>query len=137
MSKRITVIAEINSDIKSVWKCMTEPEHIINWNFASDDWHCPKATNDLKVGGHFSYTMASKDGQQSFDFEGRFDEVIINSNLSYTIADGRKVDILFEGFGNVVLVTEKFEPETVHSEELQKAGWQAILDNFKKYVESI
>jgi uncharacterized protein YndB with AHSA1/START domain len=136
MNSKITVITQVRCSIDKAWKYWTEPQHIVGWNFASDDWYCPKVKNDLQVGGQFSYTMSSKDGQFSFDFEGIYDEVNLHSGISYTLADDRKVIVLFEAIGNMVLITEKFDPETINSEDLQKAGWQAILDNFKKYSES-
>ncbi len=132
----ITVQTIVPTSIEKAWKLWTQPEHITQWNNASDDWHCPKATNDLKVGGTFSFTMASKDGQMSFDFEGTYTNVITLSVIEYAIIDGRKVIIHFEKTEHGIQITESFEPENVHSEELQRDGWQAILNNFKKYSES-
>lgn len=132
----ITVQTIVPISIEKAWELWTQPQHITQWNNASDDWHCPKATNDLKVGGTFSYTMASKDGQMSFDFEGTYTSVIPLSVIEYSIIDGRKVIIHFEKAENGILITESFEPENLHSEELQRDGWQAILNNFKKYSES-
>lgn len=119
-----------------VWQHWTQPEHIANWNNASDDWHTPKAENDLRIGGKFSYTMAAKDGSFSFDFNGVFDEVLENQRLDYTIEDGRKVQVHFTEVAGKTHVLERFEAENMNSHELQKAGWQAILDNFKRYVEN-
>ena len=131
----ITVNSILKASIQKVWQCWTNSEHITQWNFASDDWCCPKATNDLKVGGRFSWRMEAKDGSMGFDFEGTFTEVIQNQKISYVMDDDRKVEVLFERIEGEVLVTESFDPETQNSEELQRQGWQAILDNFKKYVE--
>lgn len=132
----ITIETEINAPIEKVWKLWTAAEHIIHWNNASDDWHTPKASNDLCAGGKFVFTMAAKDGSVSFDFEGTYDEVIENQRIAYTIADGRKVVISFLSSGQLTGISETFEAENIHPAEMQRAGWQAILDNFKKYVET-
>ena len=134
-AKKITIEATINAPIEKVWKLWTTPEDIMQWNNASDDWHTPAATNDLRDGGKFTSTMAAKDGSFSFDFEGVYDKVITNEHIAYTIADGRKVTIAFERNGNETKVTETFEAENTHSLEMQQSGWQAILNNFKKYAE--
>jgi uncharacterized protein YndB with AHSA1/START domain len=135
--KNITVEATINAPIETVWQCWTEPKHIVNWNNASDDWHTTEATNDLKIGGKFSSIMAAKDGSFSFDFWGIYDAVETHKLIAYTLGDGRDVTISFSIKGNQTAVTEIFEPEDENTIELQKGGWQAILDNFKKYVETI
>lgn len=132
----ITVQTTVNASLEKVWAFWTQPEHIMQWNNASDDWHCPKATNDLKVGGKFNYTMAAKDGSMSFDFEGDYSKVNDFSLIEYHIIDGRKVIIQFEKTDEGVQITESFDPENENSEELQQQGWQAILDNFKKHCES-
>jgi uncharacterized protein YndB with AHSA1/START domain len=132
----ITVQAQINELMDKVWTYWTSPEHITNWNFASDDWHSPNAKNDLQVGGKFSYTMASKDGCMAFDFNGIYTNIIPHQLIEYTIEGGRKVKLIFEQADNSTIITEIFEPENLNSLELQKSGWQAILNNFKKYVES-
>ena len=131
----ITVQNTINASIEQVWEKWTTPQHIMKWNNASDDWHTPFAENDLKVGGKFRYTMASKDDTMRFDFEGVYTTVLDFSVIEYEIIDGRKVKITFEQNAASTKVTESFDPETENSEELQEQGWQAILDNFKKYVE--
>jgi uncharacterized protein YndB with AHSA1/START domain len=131
----ITVKTTVNAPIEKVWEFWTQPQHITQWNNASDDWHCPTAKNDLKVGGKFNYTMASKDGAMRFDFEGAYVNVKEFSLIEYHIIDGRKVIINFEETKDGIVITESFDPENVNSEELQKSGWQAILDNFKKYAE--
>lgn len=132
----ITVQCKVNAPIETVWECWTTPKHITNWNNASDDWQTPYAENDLKVGGKFKYTMSAKDGTMSFDFEGVYTSVEQNQTIEYVMSDGRKVEISFEATPNGVNVIESFDPETENSEELQENGWQAILDNFKKYVEN-
>jgi uncharacterized protein YndB with AHSA1/START domain len=131
----ITVKTIVQAPIEKVWKLWTLPEHITKWNSASTDWHTPYATNDLRKGGKFKSTMAAKDGSMSFDFEGEFTLVKPNEALEYTIADGRKVEITFTEGTDGVEITESFDPETQNTEEMQRDGWQAILDNFKNYAE--
>jgi uncharacterized protein YndB with AHSA1/START domain len=132
---KITVEVQVDATIDLVWQYWTEPKHIVNWNFASDDWCAPKAENDLRVGGKFSSRMEAKDGSFGFDFGGVYDEVKINEVIAYTLEDDRKVSIHFSVLGNTTIISETFEAETENSVELQKGGWQAILNNFKKYVE--
>lgn len=131
----ITVETTVNAPVEKVWRLWTEPEHIRNWNNASDDWHTPQAVNDLRTGGHFSFTMAAKDGSFSFDFAGVYDDVVENQRIAYTIGDGRKVEVLFRGTGGQTRITETFEAENINSRDMQRDGWQAILDNFKRYAE--
>jgi uncharacterized protein YndB with AHSA1/START domain len=133
----ITVTSEVSSPIEKVWNAWTVPEHITNWNNASDDWHTPRAENDLRPGGKFNIRMEAKDGTSGFDFEGVYDEVKIYEKIIYTMGDGRKVNVHFENKGSNVLVTETFEAEETNTIELQRAGWQSIMDNFKRYVERI
>lgn len=132
----ITVENTINAPVEKVWKYFTQPEHIIKWNNASDDWHTPRAENNLRVGGNFVYRMEAKDGSFGFDFGGTYDDVKNKELIEYTIGDGRKVKVNFTSDGNETKVTENFEAENMNSLELQKTGWQAILNNFKKYTES-
>ena len=131
----ITVSTRVEAGIGQVWSCFTEPVHIMQWNQASPDWHCPASTNDLRPGGKFSSTMAAKDGSFSFDFWGIYDEVDTHKKIAYTLGDGRKADVLFQDNGNSTAITVHFEPESQNSLELQQAGWQAILDSYKKYTE--
>lgn len=133
----ITVKTQVNAPLKTVWESWTLPHHIVNWNFASQDWHCPNAENNLQVGESFKSTMAAKDGSMSFDFEGSYTAIETQKKIEYTLADGREVSILFEDLGESTNVTETFNPENVNSLELQKNGWQAILDNFKTYTETL
>ncbi|MCR8630229.1 SRPBCC family protein [Paenibacillus radicis (ex Xue et al. 2023)] len=135
-NKAITVETTVHKSVGEVWKYWTEPQHITKWCYASNDWHAPNAENDLKVGGRFLTRMEAKDGSFGFDFGGVYDEVRINEYISYTIADGRKVAITFISQENNTKVIETFEAETINSIEMQKAGFQAILDNFKKYSET-
>lgn len=133
----ITVQALVNAPVEKVWNTWTKPEHITQWNSPSDDWHTPNAENDVRVGGLFKATMAAKDGSMSFDFVGTYTTVKTNQLIEYTIADGRTVKVVFEATGNQTRVTETFETEDQNPVEMQRAGWQAILDNFKKYTESL
>lgn len=132
----ITIEAVVAAPLDKIWRFWSEPQHIIQWNNASDDWHTPKAENDLQVGGKFNFTMAAKDGSVSFDFEGVYSNVQFTKLIEYTISDGRSVKISFEPTGDAVKITETFEAENTNSIELQRGGWQAIMDNFKKYAEA-
>ena len=131
----ITVENTVNAPVEKVWECWTKPEHITQWNNASDDWHTPHAENDLRAGGSFVSRMEAKDGSMGFDFGGVYDSVINNQYIAYTMDDGRKVKITFTGNGDKTKVVESFEAENENSIEMQQGGWQAILDNFKKYAE--
>jgi len=133
---KITIESIISANTNKVWDYYTLPEHIIKWNFASDDWHCPKAENDLRVGGKLKSRMEAKNGSFGFDFEAIYDEVINHKKISYNLTDGRQVKTVFENQNGKTTVTTTFDAETQNSVELQRNGWQAILDNFKKYVES-
>lgn len=132
----IKVEAVINAKVDKVWKLWNGPQHITKWNNASDDWHTPKAEVDLKEGGKFLSRMESKDGKMGFDFVGTYSRIVENKQIEYTMEDGRRVQVIFQENGDTTKVTESFEAESMNSVEMQKAGWQAILDNFKKYVET-
>jgi uncharacterized protein YndB with AHSA1/START domain len=132
---KITVKTTVNAPVEKAWEYWTEPEHITKWNNASDDWHTPLAENDLSVGGKFLTRMEAKDGSFGFDFGGIYDEVKLNEVIAYTLEDGRKVGITFKDQGNETEVIETFDAETSNSIEMQQTGWQAILNNFKKYIE--
>ncbi len=132
---KIQVEASIHAPVEKVWKYWVEPAHITKWAFASDDWHAPAAENDVRPKGKFKTTMAAKDGSASFDFEGEYTRVELNKLLEYTIADGRLVSVTFSSSGSTTNVIETFEAEEVNSVDLQKAGWQSILNNFKQHVE--
>ena len=132
----MTVETIINAPLNSVWKKWTSPEHIQHWNFASPDWHCPSAKTDLQVGGEFHYEMAARDGSMSFDFGGTFLQIEEQKSLDILIGDGRKMKVTFASTEMGTKVTEQFEPENENPKEMQQAGWQQILDNFKAYVEA-
>lgn len=134
---KITIETTVNEPLEKVWKIWTTPEHIMKWNNASYDWHTPTAENDLRVGGKFLSRMEAKDGSFGFDFWGIYDDVKTNERIAYTMGDDRKVEIIFKSQGNTTAVTETFEAENENPVELQQQGWQAILNNFKKYAESI
>lgn len=132
----ITVETTIKAPVEKVWKHWTDPKDITQWCNASDDWHAPYADNDLRVDGKFKTTMAAKDGSMSFDFEGVYTNIQPYKVIEYTIGDGRKVKITFTSQGDETKVIETFEPESTNPLEMQRGGWQAILDNFKKYSEA-
>jgi uncharacterized protein YndB with AHSA1/START domain len=133
---KITIEALISADVKKVWDYWTIPKHITKWNFASDDWHCPNAENDLRVGDKFKSRMEAKDGSFGFDFEGVYDEVVDHKKIAYTMPDSRQVATNFENLADKTKVTTIFDAENENSVEMQRDGWQSILNNFKKYVES-
>jgi uncharacterized protein YndB with AHSA1/START domain len=131
----ITIENTVNAPVGRVWELWTRPEHITQWNAASDDWHTPFAENDLRVGGKFLSRMEAKDGSFGFDFGGVYDEVKANETIGYTIGDGRKVQTSFTPQGDKTKIVVTFESEQTNSSEMQRNGWQAILDRFKKYTE--
>lgn len=132
----ITVQTQVNAPVSKVWSYWSDPKHITKWNSASDDWHTPYAENDLRTNGKFKSTMAARDGSMSFDFEGVYNNVIPHQLIEYSMSDGRKVKVTFTARGAETHVVETFDAEGTHSIEMQRGGWQAILDNFKKYTES-
>ena len=131
----ITIEAAINAPVEKVWEYWNNPEHIKNWAFASPEWHAPNAANDLRVGGNFSTTMAARDGSMSFEFGGTYTTVEEHKLIEYVLADGRQVKIVFQADGEQTRIAETFDPETTNPLEMQRGGWQAILDNFKKLAE--
>jgi uncharacterized protein YndB with AHSA1/START domain len=135
-TEKITVTATVGADAAKAWQYYTQPEHITKWNFASDDWQCPWAENDMKPGGKYIARMEAKDGSMGFDFEAVYDEVNLGESFTYTMSDGRRVDVTFTENNNSTDVTVVFDPENIHPVDFQKAGWQAILDNYKKYTEN-
>jgi uncharacterized protein YndB with AHSA1/START domain len=135
-STKITVTALVNAPVESAWSTWTNPVDIVRWNTASDDWHTIRAENDLRTGGTFSYRMEAKDGSMGFDFAGVYENVIPHEHITYSLGDDRKVSIDFYNDNNKTKVVETFDAEHKHSIELQRDGWQAILNNFKKVAES-
>ncbi len=135
MDKKITVQTIVNAPMAKVWACWNTPQDIQGWAFASDDWEVPAAQNDLRVGGVFKTVMGAKDKSTSFDFTGTYTIVENNKLIEYTMDDNRHVKTDFAQTSGGVAVTQTFDPETENPPEMQRAGWQAILDNFKRYVE--
>lgn len=133
--EKITVETIVNSPVQKVWQLWSMPQHIVKWNSASEDWHTPRAENDLRAGGRFLSRMEAKDGSFGFDFSGIYEEVIENQLISYSMADGRKVSVTFESNDGQTKIIETFDPENINPRDMQTAGWQAILNNFKKYAE--
>lgn len=133
---KIKIKANVFADSKKVWDYYTLPEHITKWNFATDTWQCPAATNDLRIGGKYSARMEAKDGSFGFDFEAVYDEIIDNKKIAYTMTDGRQAIVDFNIDNNQTEVVITFDAEQQNSLELQRDGWQAILNNFKKYTET-
>lgn len=132
---QITISTTISAPVARVWEYYTDPAHIVKWNFASDDWHCPHAESDLRPGGKFSSRMEAKDGSMGFDFAGVYDEVVPQERIAYTFGDRHTV-VTFAPAGEGTKVTVSFDPETENPVEMQRAGWQAILENFKKHCEA-
>src|SRR5690606_7817883 len=134
--KRITIEAKVNIPVAKVWKAWNTPNDIMQWNIADPSWHSPSSENDLRVGGKFKNRMEAKDGSFGFDFEGTYDKVELNKEISYTMGDGRKATTLFKEQDGKTNIQTTFDAETENDPEFQKQGWQAILNNFVKYVES-
>ena len=135
--ERITISTSINNRVETIWNAYNSTEDIRIWNHASDDWTCTGTTNDLRIGGKFRYRMEAKDGSAGFDFEGTYITLEPFKHIAYSMANGRKVDILFHSKNNITQVTVTFDPEKQNSTEQQREGWQAILNNFKEYVERV
>jgi len=133
---KITVETTVKAPLEKVWDFYTSPVHIVKWNSASDDWHTTKAENDLRTGGKFLSRMEAKDGSFGFDFEGVYDDVLINERIAYTMTDGRKAEITFTSENNETKMTVIFDAENENPIDMQREGWQAILDSFKKYTET-
>lgn len=136
MSNKITVTATVNADIKKTWDYYTNPVHITKWNFADPSWQCPSASNDMRIGGKYSARMEAKDGSFGFDFEAIYDEIAEGEKFTYTMPDGRQVNVAFKKDGSQTDVIVTFDAEEQNSLEMQKGGWQAILNNFKSYTET-
>ena len=133
---KVTVEAIVNAPVEKVWQVWNNPADIMQWNTADPSWHTPSSENDLRIGGKFKNRMEAKDGSFGFDFEGTYDKVELHKEITYTMADGRTATTLFADEGGKTKVTTTFDAETQNDPELQKQGWQAILNNFVKYAES-
>ncbi len=136
MSNQITVTATVNADAKKVWDYYTKPEHITKWNFADPSWQCPSASNDMRVGGKYAARMEAKDGSFGFDFEAIYSVITDGESFTYGMPNGRQVSVVFKPEGDKTEVVVTFDAEDQNSLEMQKNGWQAILNNFKSYTES-
>ena len=134
---KIKVDVLVNASLEDTWKCFTQPEHIVNWNAASEDWCCPSAHSDLKAGGSFSYRMEARDGSMGFDFSGKFLEVNPHTHIRIELDDQRSLEVWFEPVDGGIRVTEEFEAENMNPVELQQQGWQAILNAYKNYCQSV
>lgn len=132
----ITVSVLVHTTAERAWDAFTNPTAITQWNFASAEWHCPKAQNELTVGGTFSYRMEARDGSFGFDFAGTFIALTPAKHLRFSMGEDREVDVTFEAEGAGTRVSQSFTPEATHSLEEQRSGWQAIMDNYKAYAES-
>ncbi|NNJ56620.1 MAG: hypothetical protein HKP14_10820 [Bacteroidia bacterium] len=134
---KITVSIDIQGEINQIWHCWITPEHIINWYYASDDWHCPRATNNFEEGGTFSTRMAAKDGSFGFDFEGIYSKIEEHKSISYILEDDREVTIHFDYKDGTTTITQTFDAEDENPLEMQENGWEAILLNYKIYTEDL
>ena len=133
---KITIYATISAGTQKVWNYYTQPEHITKWNFASPDWHCPSASNDMRIGGKYTARMEAKDGSFGFEFEATYSEITENQKFVYVMPDGREVSVSINEDNHLTNITVCFDAETENSVELEREGWQAILNNFKNYVEN-
>jgi uncharacterized protein YndB with AHSA1/START domain len=134
--KQVTISATVNAPVEKTWDYFFNALHIVKWNSPSEDWHTPSASGDLRPGGKFTSRMEAKDGSMGFDFGGVYDEVIPHEFVSYTMGDGRKVNIRFTATEEGTSIVENFDPEDMNPVEFQQAGWQAILNSFKTYTEN-
>ncbi|MFZ6816762.1 SRPBCC family protein [Undibacterium sp. Ji22W] len=134
---KITINTSIKADLKLCWNAWTTPADIMQWNAANDDWHTTRSSNDLRIGGTFTSRMEAKDGSMGFDFEGTYTNIIEHELIECVLGDLRTVSVSFKEVDGSVQITETFDAENEHSAEMQRAGWQAILDNFARYVENI
>jgi uncharacterized protein YndB with AHSA1/START domain len=135
-NSKITVRATINAPVLKVWDSYTNPEHIVNWNFADPSWHCPFAENDMRIGGTYKSRMEAKDGSFGFDFEATYSELVVNQKFTYAMA-GREVTTHFKSIDNQTEVVTVFDAENENPIEMQQKGWQMILNNFKNYTEAL
>lgn len=133
----LKVSAEVEVPVEKAWELFNTPEHIVNWNAASPDWHTPRASNDLRTGGSFSFRMEARDGSFGFDFAGEYTEVVPMTSFAYKMEDGRTARVEFHPIETGTLVITQFDAESSNPLEMQQNGWQAILDNFKRYAENL
>ena len=136
MDQKIVIASRVSAPKNRVWEAYTQPQHIVGWNFADPSWHCPRAVNDLRIGGRYVARMEAKDGSYGFDFEAVYLEINHEQNFTYEFG-GRLATVVFKEADGQTEVTVTFEPETENSVELQRQGWQSILDNFRTYCEKL
>ncbi len=136
ISTTLTVSVTANVPVEKAWKHFTSPDAIVQWYHASEDWHAPKALNDLTIGGIFFTRMESKDGSMGFDFTGTYTAIEMHKLIAFLLPDGRKVSVTFSEEGSATTIIETFDAETLNPVDLQRAGWQSILDNFKHFTEN-
>lgn len=137
MPEKISISATVKASKQVVWSCYTDPAHIVNWNFASDDWHCPRAENNLTAGGKYAVFMEAKDGSFGFNLEAVYSNIVVGDSFVYLMADGREVSMALSSIGDDTRIDIDFDAESLNPVDLQRQGWQAILNNFKKYTESL
>jgi uncharacterized protein YndB with AHSA1/START domain len=137
MSEKVFISTDVKASKQVVWSCYTDPAHIVNWNFASDDWHCPRAENNLTAGGKYAVFMEAKDGSFGFNLEAVYSKVVVNESFVYVMSDGREVSFELTAYDDHTRVDIVFDAESVNPVNLQRQGWQSILNNFKKYTESL
>lgn len=135
MFTKLLIEVHVGTNAEKAWACYTDPQHITQWNFASPDWHCPSASNDLRVGGKYIARMEARDGSFGFDFEGIYSAVEQGHSLAYVLSDGRKVEVRFQPTAEGTRVEVEFDAENENPIELQKGGWQAILNNYAKHTD--
>jgi uncharacterized protein YndB with AHSA1/START domain len=133
---KITVETPVKAPIDTVWRAYTSPEHVTKWNAASDDWHCPRATSDFRVGGQFSSRMEAKDGSMGFDFAGTYTNIVEHELIEYSFGD-RAAVVEFAPDKSAVVVRVTFDSEPTHSMEQQRDGWRSILEKFARHAESL
>ncbi|PUV21185.1 SRPBCC family protein [Sphingobacterium athyrii] len=133
---KINVEATVNAPVEKVWQQWNAPADIMQWNTADPSWHCPSSQNDLRVNGTFKNRMEAKDGSFGFDFEGTYDRVELHREIAYTMSDGRTVSTLFSERDGKTIISTTFDAEQMNDPEFQQQGWQSILNNFVKHVES-
>ncbi len=134
---KITISTSVHVPLTLAFQVWTSPQHVMQWNHASDDWHCPSATNDLRVGGKFVYRMAAKDASFEFDFVGTYTDVVTEERISYIMEDGREVTTTFQSIDGGTKVTTVFDAENENPLDMQLTGWQAILNNFRDHAEKL
>ncbi|WP_327983977.1 SRPBCC domain-containing protein [Bergeyella porcorum] len=134
---KITIKTQVKGDVQQVWNAYTNPQHIINWNFATPEWHCPATANDLRIGGEYFTRMEAKDGSFGFDFKAIYKELTPEQSFVYVLEDGREVSVSFIPQVDTTEIVIVFDPENQNPIEIQQAGWKAILDNFKRYAEGL